>query len=222
MSLLLNSSNEPRAGVKFLVFVVFFLIIWVATGLALSILVAAGASVPLDDQLVEFALNDTSAFVAAVAAMLLTIRFLDHRPLRAFGVGFLPRWRTDLLFGLSLAAGMLAVVIGGCYAFGYVNMRWTGGQVPAATLLAPFALLLVAALNEELVFRGFPLQILIESLGKWPASIALSALFGALHVSNPNASLLGTINTIVAGILLSLAYVKTRSLWLPYGIHFGC
>jgi len=175
----------------------------------------------LDDQLVILALNDISLFVPAVAAMWLTVRFLDHRPLRAFGVGFLPRWRSDLLFGVSLAAGMLAVVIGGCYAFGYVSMRWTGDHVPTATLLATFALLLVAALNEELVFRGFPLQILIDGVGKWPAIIGLSALFGALHARNPNASLLGTINTVVAGILLSLAYAKTRSLWLPYGIHFS-
>ena len=45
--------------------------------------------------------------------------------------------------------------------------------------------------------------------------------FGALHRDNPNASWLSTANTAIAGILLSWAYVRTRSLWLPYGIHLG-
>jgi uncharacterized protein len=88
-------------------------------------------------------------------------------------------------------------------------------------LLATFLLLLVAALNEELVFRGFPLQIMIEGIGEWPGMVLMSVLFGALHITNPNSSVLGTVNTVLAGILLSLAYVRTRSLWLPYAIHLG-
>ena len=114
---------------------------------------------------------------------------------------------------------MLALLVAGCKAVGYMSTHWTGGQVSAGTLLATFAFLLLAALTEELVFRGFPLQILIEGVGKWPAMIGMSVLFGALHMNNPGASVLGTINTIVAGILLSLAYVRTRSLWLPFTIH---
>jgi hypothetical protein len=88
-------------------------------------------------------------------------------------------------------------------------------------LIATLGVLLVSALNEELVFRGFPLQLLIDGLGEWPAMIGMSALFGALHFRNPNASVLGGINTIVAGVLLSLAYARTRSLWLPFALHVG-
>jgi hypothetical protein len=51
--------------------------------------------------------------------------------------------------------------------------------------------------------------------------IGLSVFFGAMHLYNPNASWLGAINTVVAGILLSLAYVNRRSLWFPYAIHVG-
>jgi hypothetical protein len=116
---------------------------------------------------------------------------------------------------------MLAVLVGGCYAFGYVRMHWTAGQVSPHILLGTFSVLLLAALNEELVFRGFPLQLLIDGLGEWPAMIGLSTLFGAMHFKNPNATLLGTLNTILAGVLLSLAYVRTRSLWMPYAIHAG-
>jgi uncharacterized protein len=219
MSIFLNAKHELRSGWKFAAYIGFFLIILTAVGLAVSMLVS-GRSLP-QSNLGILALNAITLFVPAVAAMWLTIRFLDHRPLRAFGIGFLPRWRRDFLFGSCVAAGMLLVLIGGCYAFGYVSMHWTGRQVSPGLLLATCGILLLAALNEELVFRGFPLQLLIDGLGEWPAMIVMSTLFGALHLNNPNASFLGILNTIVAGILMSLAYVRTRSLWMPYAIHAG-
>ena len=49
--------------------------------------------------------------------------------------------------------------------------------------------------------------------------IRMSILFGLLHRTNPDASLLSTVNTSIAGVMLSLAYLRTRSLWFPYGIH---
>jgi len=215
MSVFLNADNKVRSGWKLAAYILFLISIAIATGAALGMV-----STP-SSQLGLLALNEVGLFVPAVAAMCLTVAFADRRPLRAFGIGFLPHWRRDLLFGLAMAAGMLAVLIAGCYALGYVSMRWTGGQVSPGLLIATFSLLLLAALNEELLFRGFPLQVLVEGIGTWPAIIALSLLFGALHLGNPNASVLGILNTVVAGILLSIAYVKTRSLWLPYGIHVG-
>jgi hypothetical protein len=42
-----------------------------------------------------------------------------------------------------------------------------------------------------------------------------------LHLLNPAAGRWGIANTILIGILLSVAYLRTRALWLPWGIHFG-
>jgi membrane protease YdiL (CAAX protease family) len=221
MSIFLNAQLELRSGWKFIVYVAFFLIIWVATGLSLSLIISRTDGIQVQNELLLLALNAIALFVPAVGAMWLTVKFVDHRPFHTFGIGFLPRWRRDLVFGMVLASGMVAVMIGGCFAFGYVSMHWTGRQVSAAVLASTFAVLLLSAVNEELVFRGFPLQLLIDGIGERPAIIAMSTLFGAMHLSNPNASWLGTLNTIAAGVLLSLAYVRTRSLWMPYAIHVG-
>jgi len=51
--------------------------------------------------------------------------------------------------------------------------------------------------------------------------ILISSIFGLLHWRNPGATTLSVLNTILAGVMLALAYMKTRSLWFPYGIHFG-
>jgi membrane protease YdiL (CAAX protease family) len=211
----LNTTHELRSGWKFAVYIAFFLLIWVAGGAALS-MAAIGSG-----QLTLFWLNELALFVPAVSAIWLTVKFIDHRPFRAFGIGFLPNWQRDVLRGLGLAAGMLTVMIAGCKAAGYLSIRWTGTQVSTGTLLSTLGFLLLAALTEELMFRGLPLQLLVDGVGEWPAIIGMSVLFGAMHMSNPGATLLGTLNTVVAGILLSLAYVRTRSLLLSYAIHAG-
>src|SRR6266850_1395384 len=218
-NIFLNSNHELRSGWKFATYVVLFLIIWVAAGIGLTTIFVR-SNLP-EDQLTLLALNEVALLIPAVGALLLAVRFTDRRPLKAFGVGFLPQWRRDLGGGLALAAGMLAVLMAGCYSLGYVRISWTAGQVPVSTLATTLGVLLVAAANEELMFRSFTLRVLMDGLGTWPAVLIMSAIFGLVHLNNPNASLLGTANTILAGILLSLAYVRTGSLWFPYAIHVG-
>jgi hypothetical protein len=53
------------------------------------------------------------------------------------------------------------------------------------------------------------------------AIVVLSVLFGAGHLGNPHASFFGVLNTVLVGVLLSIAYLRTKALWLPYGIHLG-
>ena len=219
MNILLNPNHQLRSGLKFLAFVILFIIVWVAAGIGLSVIYAR--SILPETDLTFLYLNEFALFTAAVGALFISIRFVDHRPLRVFGIGFLPKWPIQLGAGLALAGLMVATLVAGCLIFGHINLRWSGRQFPASTILATFALLLLAAATEELVFRGFPLQILAEAMGPWPAVVAMSVLFGAMHRGNPGASLQSTINTVVAGMLLSLAYLRSRSLWLSYGIHLG-
>lgn len=48
-----------------------------------------------------------------------------------------------------------------------------------------------------------------------------TALFGATHLLNANATLLGALGTALAGLVLGAAYVVTRDLWLAIGIHWS-
>jgi len=64
--------------------------------------------------------------VPTIGALLLTTRFVDHRPLQTFGIGFLPQWQEILGKGLGLGAGMVAFLLLGCFTVGYVRIGWTG------------------------------------------------------------------------------------------------
>src|SRR5207245_1439230 len=52
-------------------------------------------------------------------------------------------------------------------------------------------------------------------------TLVLSVLFGAAHIRNPHSTLLGAANTSLVGVFFSIAYLRTRALWMPFGIHFA-
>ena len=215
--ILLNEQAELRSGWKLAAYFATFIVIWVAAGITLSLFVPADI---LDNQLALLALNEIALIVPAVVCILLMVKFVDHRPLKTFGLT-LENAKRHLAGGIALAALMLVILVAGSYAFGYVHIEWTAGQAPGGMLVMTLLVLLLAAMVEELMFRSFPLQVLCEGIGKWPGVLVLSGLFGLVHLGNPNAAALGTVNTVLAGVLLSLAYLKARSVWLPYAIHVG-
>jgi hypothetical protein len=137
--------------------------------------------------------------------------------------------------GLPRTSGMFRQLVGG-FLLGFVLvllailpvMLWGGlsfslrhGVHPVPRIAAALLVLACGALAEELMFRGYPFQHLVEGIGPVGAIVVFSILFGAVHLSNPGASLWGLVNTILIGIVLSVAYLRTRALWLPLGLHFG-
>lgn len=88
-------------------------------------------------------------------------------------------------------------------------------------VLVVLVVLISGALAEELMFRSYPFQRLEEAIGPYGAIAVFSVLFGAVHLMNPGASALGLVNTVLIGIVLAIAYLRTRALWLPLGLHFG-
>jgi hypothetical protein len=81
--------------------------------------------------------------------------------------------------------------------------------------------LIVAAAAEELLLRGYPFQVLVEGVGAVLAVFLTSGLFALIHLNNPRVSGLGLINIGLAGVLFAAAYLRTRSLWVPIGLHWG-
>jgi membrane protease YdiL (CAAX protease family) len=121
------------------------------------------------------------------------------------------------LFGAALISlAVLVLALGGSTTF---RWRMNAGMLQAAAM--QFVLFAVAALHEEVAFRGYPFQRLTEATGPVWAVVVLAALFAVPHIGNPNSSLFSAFNTAGAGALLAAAYLCTRSLWFVWGIHWG-
>ena len=128
------------------------------------------------------------------------------------------QWLRRLVIGLAAGLAIFSVAVAVAAALGVYRVVGQGdlsGFVPALLASAIFP-----AVSEELVFRGILFRWMEEWGGSWVALLVTSALFGAAHLMNPNASAIAAVGiAFEAGVMLGAAYMLTRSLWLPMGIH---
>ncbi len=121
--------------------------------------------------------------------------------------------------GIVLGASIFAATIGTLALLGCYRVE---GRHPLSIIAIPLVAALGTAFIEEIVFRGIVFRIVESALGTWLALIVSSAIFGLLHLVNPHATIQGAVAIVFeAGVMLAAAYVLTRRLWLPIGIHAG-
>ncbi len=150
--------------------------------------------------------------------------YLLERELHPVGRQGLPG-RAGLLreFGLGVATGWAVAVV--CVLplvlFGGIALRFSWSLGSLGWLAADIVYFALATLAMQVAFRGYPLQSATRAVGEWPAVLMLSVLAGILQAWLPGASRASMAVSITLALLLSMAYVRTRALWLPWGIHFG-
>jgi membrane protease YdiL (CAAX protease family) len=124
----------------------------------------------------------------------------------------------ELGAGLAFGALLFGVIVAVLALLG--DYRITGLRDDPSIMLIPLCVSVAAAAIEEILMRGVVFRLLEASLGTWIAMAISAAIFGAGHLANPNASLLAAFAiAIEAGVLLAAAYLLTRRLWFPIGIH---
>jgi membrane protease YdiL (CAAX protease family) len=124
------------------------------------------------------------------------------------------------LRGVALGAVMASLAIGLAVVLDGARIHVTGDWNLWPRVALPLIIgLILAALGEELGFRGFPPAF------RWvrvlPAMLLLAILFGLLHAKNPNATAFSTVNVALAAIWLSVAFFSAGGMPLAWGAHFG-
>lgn len=159
---------------------------------------------------------------AAVTAGLLMLRY-DRRPLRSLGFALDRRAVPGLLSGGAAGAAGLLVALVPMAAIGALRYDGDSGTVGAyaTTLTEDFGVLGVAAAAEEAVFRGYAFQVLATAIHPVAATVAGSAAFMWAHSRNPNVDAIAFANIFLAGVLLSVAFLRSGSLWFATGVHVG-
>ena len=122
-----------------------------------------------------------------------------------------------LVGGVTLAVAVLIAVVAGGMTI-TLNSASSSGAI-ATTLLTALVVLIAGAASEETLFRGYLLQTFTRS-ALIPVGVGFtSLLFAFAHNANPGANPLAMFNTFIAGIWFAAAYLKTRDLWFPFGMH---
>lgn len=121
--------------------------------------------------------------------------------------------------GLVLGLALFSSVFGVLELIGVAQWQ---GIATRFDVIPALAAAILAAVGEELAFRGSLFRILEESFGTAMALALSAALFGLLHALNPGATIVSTAAiALEAGVLLAAAYALTRNLWFPIGLHLG-
>lgn len=167
-------------------------------------------------------LNGLLIFPLALASFLMT-RYVDNRPFISLGLGSGLQALNQFLMGAFFGTVMISTFFVTAYGLGWLRLPPQSFGVPGTLkTLSLYALgFLGAAVFEELLSKGYLFQTLLEGVGLYPTVFLTSLAFSLLHIDNPHITLLGLINLGLAGALFAIAYLRTRSLWLPIGLHFA-
>jgi membrane protease YdiL (CAAX protease family) len=159
------------------------------------------------------------------------LRFFEHLNLGSLGFALSNGWWRHILAGCGIGALMIISVVGLQIVGGGTrvapNLVWWGGgaidyyglQTTAIETLTALVLLTLSGSFEELIYRGYPFQTLLRGAPAIIPVLLFALFFGISHLGNPGSTFVSTANTILAGIWLSVAYLKTRSLWFTSSLH---
>jgi len=222
-----NEFGRLRSGWRALIFLGLFLAIFLSLVSVLRVAYAGlhrfGPSVPYGFFISDLVFRVT-LIIPSLAAGYVCGRFLEGVPWRSLGLTLHQGWFRDLAIGFVIGFAALALAVGIATAAGGLSFSFAAADaiVPALrSLVGATVLISIAALAEEALFRGYPLQTFMRARLNWFGLLLTSLIFGAVHLSNPNVVGLTFANTALAGVWLAVAYLRTRSLWFPLGLHWS-
>lgn len=172
------------------------------------------------------ALNQVIEIVAITLSVFLARRYFDKRSFVSLGL------RVDKWLGIDILAGILITffMMGFIYfiewGMGWLTFEsfaWTSDNLPTVLggTLGMLAVFIFVGWNEELLSRGYHLQTIASGINLFWGVLISSAVFGILHLGNPNATWVSAVGILFAGLFLAFGYLTTRQLWLSIGLHIG-
>jgi membrane protease YdiL (CAAX protease family) len=218
-----NDAGRLRGGWRVLIFLLVFGAAGLTAGSFFAALIQLAAPAEDLSRTVFLAVNGGISLILALAVGWICGRMLEGLPFRALGASFTPRWFTHLCLGF--ATGALTLVIAALIAVASGGLSFTFSQADATAIAESLVVSVLvfgaAAAFEEAFFRGYMLQTLARSGLAWLAIALTSIFFAALHLRNPDAGLFSTANTALAGVWFGVAYMRSRDLWFPFGLHLA-
>ena len=209
-----ESGGRLRAYVQFLAAVLYF---FLARSLA-----HRGAAGLSDEQWFPLAEQAILAFLLLLGYASMGFWFnRQANPVRAQGLPQRPGWPKEVGLGLATGWGLtvvcvLPLVLGGGIAISVSTRASAWGW-----LAADAAFFALVALVEEVAFRGYGFQRFVHAVGPLGASLGFAAYYAIVQALVPGSTRASLFVSVALGLVLSAAYLRTRALWLSWGLNFG-
>jgi membrane protease YdiL (CAAX protease family) len=215
-----NRFGHWRAGWRFALYVLAVFAVGKSVSAVLKLWIANPAEASFSSW--HHSLLWVVAALAMIAAAVALLRWVDRRPPALLGLGFGPGWSTETGTGLAGGVVLTGTLVAALLLTGSVSLRLTPDVASSLASMPRYLFIFAAAASvEELVFRGYPLQVLAEGSRRWIAGLLLCLVFTWAHASNPDVTVIGIANVFFAAIVLTALYFQTRRLWLPIAFHMS-
>lgn len=158
----------------------------------------------------------------SVAASILTVFFFrtlaDRQSFSSLGFDW-NNHRPHAATGFFL--GILLLGTGSFILIANKNLFWTDITFNLSQLFLGVGLMALVSFAEEIVFRGYILNNLLQSVNKWWALTISALIFALFHMNNPGITFFAVLNVFFAGLMLGINYIYTRNLWFGLLLHFS-
>ncbi len=212
-SIFLKNEGKLRNGWRILI----FFLVFFATFVLLDFI---GSFISTGDLSTEVIVSESIFLFSVAISTLIMMRVFEKSRFIEIGLKISSKTAYEIIIGLIIGFVMITIVVLPNAILGYYKYDFTLNQIFPEIFKVTLFFLLVA-FAEEILFRGYPFQRLIDGTNPLIATLIFSLLFSTAHFQNPNINSIALLNIFLAGVWLSLAYVKTRSLWLPISLHFS-
>ena len=156
--------------------------------------------------------------IISLAAVFVIRKFIDRKSFLSLGFDFAGHF-SEAGGGFFLAPALLG--IGTLVLYFTKHLQWTDISFSGTDLFIELGMMGMVAISEEVVFRGYVLNNLLESFNKWIALLVSALLFALYHIDNPGIDIIAMANILLAGILLGINYIYTKNLWFAILFHLG-
>ena len=161
------------------------------------------------------------SLLGSFAALWVATKFIDRKPLMSIGLSVKDK-ANEMLIGLGFALAFIGGLFLVLWLIGAINITGYVGFKPGVFIVS--MMLFMAAFDEELIFRGYILNNMMDSTNnRWIALAGSSLLFALLHSGNPSvwSTWVPMTELFAAGFILGISYTFTKNLWFPTFFHFG-
>jgi membrane protease YdiL (CAAX protease family) len=221
LAVIFISPDEPRlrAGWRLLLQTLLIIVLGIVISVVGSIF---GLTIDPENLVLGQILN----LVVITGSVYIARRWLDKRSFESLGLKLNRQALFDTLAGIGITFVQMGFIYFVVFSLGWLTFEGFASQFdPINTVVTNVLIFFIGFIlvgwNEELLSRGYHLQTIASGLNLFWGVVISSAVFGILHLGNPNATWVSAAGIFFAGLYLAYGYIRTKQLWLPIGLHIG-
>lgn len=226
-----NSTDKKpwlkQSWLRVLLFVVFYLFVTLLIAVPAILFLTPVKASEFEADAFHAITNLTSGFLwllalvelfSSAVAVFVFRKFVDRKSFSSLGFSTPGHWY-EIITGFFLAPALIGT--GSLVLYFLKHLEWDYNAFNPQTFFSDAGTLALIAISEEMVFRGYILNNLMQSFNKWLALMISSLLFTLFHMSNPGISTIPLATLFMGGILFGINYIYTKNLWFSIFLHFS-